>query len=340
MHKLLTLISVGTSLLLFNACKKDDPATPSSLVTMALPAHFPAPIYPFEKYPLDPKKVELGRKLFYDNGLSANNLVSCATCHKQEEAFADSGKALSEGINGMVGLRNSPSLVNLAWKPLFMSDGGIFNLELQPIAPLTDAHEMGSTLNAVLAYLNGQPIYVQEFREAFNQGSINSQQLLVSLAQFMATMVSWQSRYDLHYLGETNVLSEREQLGLKLFKQHCSGCHKEPLTTDFSFRRNGLSVSENDLGRMRITLNAADRGKFMVPSLRNITLTGPYMHDGRIVDLEGVLNQYMNPENTEGIDELIGEGILINEEEKVLIIEFLMTLKDDEFLKARSFSMQ
>jgi cytochrome c peroxidase len=337
MHKLLICI-IGSGLLLLHACKKDEPVTPFPQPAMVLPAHFPAPVYSFENNPLDPKKIEIGRRLFYDEALSATNTISCASCHKQEFAFSDAGNNVSRGINNQVGIRNSPALFNLVWKPLFMWDGGIVNLENQAIAPLTDIHEMGTTLNNVTNYLNSTNSYKNAFKEVFQVETITSKELLVSLAQFMATMVSWQSRYDNYYIGQLNALNQDEIKGLKLFRMHCASCHKEPLMTDYSFRRNGITITEIDSGRQRVTQKLEDRGKFMVPSLRNVSLSTPYMHDGRFESLEEVLDNYKSPESLENNDELILTGIDFSEDDKQLIILFLKTLTDDEFLKKSSFS--
>lgn len=337
MQKLLILL-IGSGLLLTTACKKDEPVAPFPKPVMVLPEHFPAPVYTFGNYPPDPKKIALGRKLFYDEALSANNSISCASCHKQEYAFSDAGNIVSRGINDLSGKRNSPALFNLAWKPLFMWDGGIVNLENQAIAPITDLHEMGSTLNDVTSYIQSNNQYVSAFREAFQIEQIGSKEYLIAIAQFMATMVSWQSRYDKYYQGELNALSKDEQKGLKLFRKYCASCHQEPLLTNFSFRRNGIEVTSIDSGRQRVTQRIEDRGKFMVPSLRNVNLTAPYMHDGRFESLEDVLMNYKSPENIEHADELIQTGISFSEGEKDLIILFLKTLDDDEFIKNKQFS--
>lgn len=325
-------------LLIFASCKKDVSLPLSPEEVMVVPEHFPKLNYTFGNFPPDEKKIALGRRLFYDPILSANNTVSCSSCHNQLGAFSDEGKSVSSGIDGKLGFRNAPALFNLAWKPLFMWDGGIVNLELQPLAPITDAHEMANTFNEVLFRLNNDSFYKSSFQKAFNEDEISSQMVLVSFAQFLATMVSYQSKYDQFYTGNYSALSASEIEGLKIFRAKCSACHQEPLMTDFSFRRNGLNPTTVDSGRQRITLHPDDRDKYGVPSLRNITLSAPYMHDGRFESLEEVILNYRNPENSSDIDIAIGNGIDISDEEQLNLIDFLESLEDSQFITDTTFS--
>lgn len=322
----------------FSSCQKDEPIPSFPQELMVVPVHFPKAVYNFGNFPPDNKKVAIGRRLFYDELLSLDSTISCASCHNQSSAFSDEGRQVSSGVNGAFGLRNAPALFNLAWKPLFMWDGGIVNLELQPIAPLTDAHEMSISLNETLGRLNANTQYRSLFKEAFKQEKINTQMLLVSFAQFLSSMVSYQSPYDDFYQGKVAALNVAQQRGLKIFRKNCNSCHSEPLLSDFSFRRNGLTITSLDSGRQRITLNIDDRGKFMVPSLRNISRTAPYMHDGRFETIDEVLENYMHPQNINQIDEAIGDGILLSVQEQSDLKEFLESLNDIQFLNDPKFS--
>ncbi|MEX1188955.1 MAG: cytochrome c peroxidase [Bacteroidia bacterium] len=333
----ISLISVGL-IFVFSSCQKDEPLPSLPKQVMMAPGHFPSTVYNFGNFPPDEKKVAIGRRLFYDESLSLDSTISCASCHKQNAAFADEGRQVSTGVNGSPGFRNAPALFNLAWKPLFMWDGGIVNLELQPIAPITDAHEMSMSLSEVLIRLNSNENYKQLYKGAFGTEEINSQMLLVSFAQFLATMVSSQSAYDKFILGDATSLNENQVRGLNIFRENCSSCHTEPLLSDYSFRRNGLSITAQDSGRQRITLDEDDRGRFMVPSVRNISLSSPYMHDGRFQTLDEVIDHYINPENTFQIDESIGIGIPLNNEERGDLIEFLKSLDDPHFVNNPIFS--
>jgi len=314
------------------ACKKEAPIAPASPQTLVLPEHFPQSIYSIGAFSPDARKVAIGRRLFYDPILSLDSTIHCGSCHKQQEGFADQGAAVSTGIFGRTGLRNSPTLANLIWKPLYMMDGGVLSLDLQPIAPITDSHEMGLPLADLVNRLKQNTSYSDAFNSAFDEDNINSQKILVCLAQFMATMISSNSPFDRYILGNSSALSSQEKQGLDVFQRHCASCHSGVITSDFSFRHNGLAPNASDSGRQRITGLESDRGKFMVPTLRNISRTSPYMHDGRFSSLEEVLLHYSQPANPALADELIGNGISLSASEQVSIIAFLNALEDPYFL--------
>ncbi|CAN0485369.1 unnamed protein product, partial [Phaeothamnion confervicola] len=191
------------------------------------------------------------------------------------------------------GVRNAPAIQNLAFQDDFFWDGGVKHLDFVPINAITNEVEMGETLSHVVDKLQNNEIYRAKFNKAFATTEITSQQLLHALSQFMSLMISSNSKYDRYIRNEGGVLTQSEKEGLVLFERKCSSCHTIGLFTDGSFRNNGLdNTFEKDLGREHITEFSGDRGKFKVPSLRNVELTSPYMHDGRFQTLEQVLEHY------------------------------------------------
>lgn len=296
------------------------------------PDYFPAPVYNFENNKQDFKKFTLGRVLFYDPLLSSDGKVSCASCHANSHAFAGHNTALSPGVNNLVGTRNSPSIVNLAWSPSFMWDGGINHLEVMPIAPLTNPVEMNESLAHIITKLQSSDRYKKLFKETYGTEVVTDQRILKSLAQFMIMIVSNNSKYDQMKRGEVSFTST-EQQGYNLFQQKCSQCHTEPLFTDYSFRNNGLDLTFSDQGRALITQQSSDLGKFKVPTLRNVLMTYPYMHDGRFYTINQVLEHYNSGvKHTNTLDPLLDNGIPLTSSEKTQIIAFLNTLNDKNLL--------
>ncbi|HKK38199.1 MAG TPA: cytochrome c peroxidase [Cryomorphaceae bacterium] len=333
-------ITVALALVaLLVSCQNDEREPPTSEFSVfEVPAHFPDPVYDFDGNPITEEGFNLGRKLFYDKRLSRGSQVSCGSCHAQVHAFADHAVPLSVGVDGREGKRNSPGLYNLAWTEAFMWDGGINHIEVMPIAPITDSAEMDIALADLLDYLQNETEYPQEFGEAFGSTEISTSNLLKALAQFQGAIVSDGSRYD-QYIKGLYIPTEAQLRGMALFEANCSGCHGGILQTDFSYRNNGLDADFTDLGRGRVTQNSADNGKFRVPSLRNVALTNPYMHDGRFFTLEQVLDHYSEGIVESGtLDPALTNGIPLTENEKEDIIEFLYTLSDFELLGDLRFS--
>ena len=303
-------------------------------VELKIPKGFPKPTYDLEKNKITPAGFTLGRKLFYDPILSKNNTISCATCHQQFAAFSQIDHAFSHGIDGLFGKRNAPALQNLIWKDAFMWDGGVNHLDLQPISPITNPVEMNESLANVLKKLQQDKEYVSLFKTVYKDSIITSDKLLKSLSQFLALLISADSRYDRYKHGK-DTLSKSELRGLKLFKANCATCHKGPLFTDNSYRNNGLSMDKilQDSARYKITSYKTDLLKFKVPSLRNVAVTYPYMHDGRFYNLQQVLNHYTKKfTSTDLLDPILQKGIALDEQDKKDIIAFLKTLTDKKFL--------
>lgn len=346
MSKLTAIVSLMI-FIVFVACRKEKTDAPQpNDVGFVVPANFTQPVYKFENNAVTRYGFELGRKLFYDAGISKSGTISCGSCHQQFAAFANLDHSVSHGVDDCLGTRNAPPLFNLAWHGEFMWDGGVKNIEVSPLNALTNPCEMANDLNAITKYLNATAPYPDMFRKAFGTPTANSQLLLRALTQFTAMMVSATSKYDKHIRNETGgEFTANEQAGYELFKQKCSTCHAEPLFTDLSYRSNGLDELPADIGRDSITHNDADHGKFKVPSLRNVELSKPYMHDGRFSSLARVLEHYNSGvKNTANLDPLIKKsgvlGIPLTKPEQALIITFLKTLTDNEFIHDTRFAQQ
>lgn len=300
-----------------------------------VPQAWPKPVYDFSNNKITENGFKLGRALFFDPVLSRDSSISCSSCHLQFTGFTHVDHNLSHGINGLKGIRNSSTLFNLAWSPVFMWDGGASNLETQAINPITSPVEMDNTLQNVILKLNRNMRYKKLFYKAFNDSLVTSQRLLKSLAQFTLLFESYNSKYDKVMRKEkNNSFTAEENNGYTIFKKNCSACHTEPLFTNYSFKNNGLPLDKelNDVGRMKITLSSSDSLKFKVPSLRNIAVSGPYMHDGRFRNLEQVIDHYTNLAGNQMADKALKQSPGLSASEKKDLLAFLNTLTDKEFL--------
>lgn len=315
----------------------------SDTLSFVSPANFPEPVYRFVNNPLTSSGVELGKKLFYDPILSKDYSIACSNCHQPFAAFANLDHDVSHGVDDCFGTRNAPALFNLVWQKEFMWDGGVKHIEFSPLNALTSDCEMANNLDTIVGRLKNNASYAVMFDKAFGPGEINSQRLLRALAQFTSILVSATSKYDKVMRHEPGFFfTPVEQKGYELFKAHCSSCHAEPLFTDGSYRSNGLDIFSADPGRDTITNLASDRGKFKVPSLRNVELSRPYMHDGRFYTLEEVLDHYAsgvqaNPNLDPQFKKGNRRGIELSQEEKQELLLFLKTLTDREFVKDKRF---
>ncbi len=298
------------------------------------PKYFPKPHYDFNRNPLDSLKIELGRKLFYDPILSKDSTISCASCHSPFNAFAHTDHDLSHGINDLIGNRNAPALFNLAWQKVFMWDGAINHLDVQALAPISHPKEMGEDIVSVVKKLNASNEYSFLFNQAFQDNLITGERLLKTLSQFQLTLISANSKYDEVKQGLTT-FNEQEKNGYLLFQKHCNVCHKEPLFSTYEFANNGLPIdtSLNDYGRWIITQQSKDSLLFKIPSLRNLSYTYPYMHDGRFKRLYEVINHYSNGiVYSPTLSKELQNPIQLTQNEKVDLIAFLLTLNDKNFV--------
>lgn len=328
----------------FWACKKGAEDVPFK--GFQKPSNFPDPAYRFTDNEVTRAGFELGRKLFYDPILSQNGTISCGSCHVSYAAFCHPGHRVSHGIHDLLGTRNAPPIMNLAWNTAFMWDGGIFDLDLQPLAPITNHVEMDDTLSNVLAKLRKTSVYPPLFEQAFGSNAITGAPFLKALSQFMTMCVSSRSRYDSVIRKEGPRFNDSEQQGYAVFQKECASCHREPLFTDQGFSNNGLPITtQNDLGRYSVTLRPADSFLFKVPSLRNLGYTAPYMHDGRFSTLESVLDHYANGmANTPYVDKRFVAngrvGVTLSGTDKQNLLAFLKTLDDRAFVTDRELAEQ
>ena len=325
MNKNLIVIVVFSLFLFAFKCMKYDGL---------IPLNFPAPIYNFEENPLDSNKIEIGRALFYDPILSKDNTISCSSCHSPYNAFSHTDHDLSHGIYDSIGTRNAPALFNLAWHSSFMWDGAINHLDMQALAPINHVGEMGETTRNVVEKLNKSSIYPVLFENTFGTKKITGELMLKALTQFQLTLVSANSKYDQVKSGKKS-FSSKEQNGYKLFKQNCNSCHTEPLFSTYQFANNGLPIDStlSDFGRKNITQKTEDNMLFKIPSLRNLSYSYPYMHDGRFKKLNQVLNHYTSGiKKSQTLSPKLKKGITFSSNEKVDLIAFLKTLDDKAFV--------
>lgn len=339
------------SIITYNCNKKEIillEDTDDNIYASVSPANFP-PFLDDIDNPLTKNGILLGKKLFKDPILSSNNKVSCTTCHISSLGFADGKDLTNSGVSGKKLLRTSPTLINLAWnRNGFFWDGGSKNLESQALGPITNHNEMDQNLHLMVKKLNANNEYITLFKKAFDD-TITTSNVLKALAQFQRTLVSANSKYDKFIRNEFGGnFSEEEKKGYRLFKNKCSSCHTEPLFTDNKYHNNGIDSSFTDSthenlfkGRYRITFDKKDLGAYRTPTLRNIMQTAPYMHDGRFSDIKSVLTHYqLNVKKSKSLDPILINkdylGIKLTEEDKKLIIKFLETLTDEEFLNQDS----
>lgn len=338
------------------SCRKDKVQYEATPYELKIPSHFPDMIIP-EDNPMTVEGVELGRKLFYEVKLSGDNTISCATCHAPANAFSDPNQ-FSEGIDGIQGTRNSMALINLGWDDFFFWDGRAATLEDQILRPVEDPIEMHDTWQNVVSELSASSEYKNLFFKAFGSPGVDKDRAAKAIAQFLRTMISGSSKFDVMYKYENGLeLSASEQAiystisleawaGYDLFKSlngaDCFHCHNGPLMQVKKFSNNGLDATFTDLGRGGITGNPNDMGKFKVPTLRNIAYSAPYMHDGRFATLDEVINHYsfgisMSPTIDPLIEFASQGGVGLDATERGYLKQFLLTLSDESFINNPDF---
>ncbi len=329
------------------SCKSDQPLDADlEEVQLEVPLHFPAPLIP-KNNPLTPAKIGLGKKLFFDSILSQDQNLNCGSCHIQEYAFSDP-RRLSIGTDSLKGTRNAPALINLTYHQTFFWDGASPSLELQALFPIESHFELASPLNEVLNRLKNHPEYPGLFKYVFRD-TITAKGLVQAIASFERSLISGNSKYDRFISSgmDSTVFAEEEWKGYKLFfgentsEKHaeCFHCHggfnfDDP---EGRFRNNGLYLDYEDEGRYLVTGNDFDKGKFKVPTLRNIEYTAPYMHDGSFATLEEVLNHYANGGQLHQNRDILMGNISLDSAERRAIIMFVKTLSDITFLTTPEF---
>lgn len=318
--------------LLAGSLGKHDVSIPLSTVPNGLSVLMPVPI----DNPMTSSKIELGRHLFFEQALSRDGSMSCSSCHQPEKAFAD-GREQSVGVGNRVGRRNAPSLLNAAYRTGLFWDGRTKSLEEQALLPITNRNELDSELSMVISRLEDSENYRRRFHDAFGSGEITIKRMAMAIAAFERTLVSGNSRYDQYRTARHDaVLSDAELRGIKLFKgkARCAFCHEEPMFTDNQFHNTGVSwVEENnpDLGKFEWTKKDLDRGKFKTPSLRNVSLTAPYMHDGSLSSMSDVINFYDRGGRRNSHQDRTIKPLNLSRQEKGDLLSFLQTLDGDPF---------
>lgn len=276
-----------------------------------------------------PERVRLGRKLFFDPRLSADGTVACASCHDPDRAFA-SAAPRAVGIKGHTSNRNAPSLLNRAYGKSFFWDGRSKSLEEQALEPIVNPLEMGSSLSDVVARLDADVEYRAAFDAAY-PGGVTAENVGRALAAFERVLLSGNSRVDRFQAGDFGALGESERIGLWLFESRgqCWRCHRGPNYTDEKFHNTGVAAlqAEADAGRRAATRDEADRGRFKTPSLRDVSRTAPYMHDGSLGTLREVVEYYnRGAGKSRGLDPAI-KPLGLSSEEIEHLVEFLKALE-------------
>ena len=352
MKRCLIYFSLGFVLL---SCSTDDgkvdgyTATPLELqIPQIFEDRILPPVIPADN-PQTVEGVALGRKLFFDKRLSADNTLACAGCHSPANAFSDA-RQFSVGIDGIEGTRNSMPLFNLAWNynEMFFWDGRANSIENQALEPVVDPIEMHNTWSEAANSLQSDSEYPELFQQAFGTSTIDSVLVTKAIAQFLRTLISANSKFDRYLMG-TAELSPEEQNGLNIYMDenrgdcfHCHGNPNNPLWTDNIFHNNGLDESFTDRGRGAVTGDPREFGQFKSPSLRNLEFTAPYMHDGRFQTIEEVIDHYSEGlVYSETIDPLMKKvaegGVGLSAEDKADLKAFLLTLSDPSFINNPDF---
>ncbi len=338
-----------TAIIIISSCTKDPPPSePVDEPYIIDKGAFPDPVIAGDN-PLTREGVKLGRMLFYEKMLSATNTQSCSNCHMQQFAFNDTAR-FSLGVRELRGKRNAMSVFNMAWNTnAFFWDGRAHLLRHQSLKPIQDPLEMDESLTNVVAKLQASSIYPEQFRRAFGTAQIDTNLISKALEQFMNTIVSNSSRYD-DYLAGTVSLTPEEERGRYLFFTEynpgfpaasgadCQHCHGGANFENDQYMNNGIDddATVTDIGRQTVTGNAADKARFKVPSLRNVAITAPYMHDGRFRTLEEVVDHYNLVKTSATLDasfqQQLPGGLQLSATDKKALVAFLKTLTDKKLM--------
>lgn len=330
----LRVILLGLVALQFSACKKDTAENIEQ--TMPLPEITPLGFEDIN-FPDDnaytQERWELGKALFFDPVLSKDSTVSCASCHNPSLAFSDN-VAFSKGVEKKLGTRNSPTLTNIGFHPYFTREGGVPSLEMQVLVPIQEHNEFDFNILPIAERLNNNPAYISMSQAAYGRNP-DPFVIVRAIATFERSLLSTNSAFDRYYFNkEQNALNESAKKGMQLFysdKTNCSKCHSGFNFSNFAFENNGLYNNYKDEGRRRLTNKQEDFALFKVPTLRNVEVTAPYMHDGSLATLEKVIEHYNsggknNPQKSQYL-----QVLNLTETEKSQLVAFLKSLTDHEF---------
>lgn len=312
---------------------------------LKLSRSFPIPNLPLDN-PLLQERVELGEKLFNEKALSRDNSLSCSSCHMESNALTDTHR-FSLGIDGQLGTRNAMPLFNLAWKSSFFWDGRAPTLRHQALMPIEDPTEMDEQLENVVEKLSNMEGYPEAFAKAFDSPEITAERIGLAIENFLLTQISYRSKFD-KVLSGKDQFTTSEQRGFELFMTEfeprsqrfgadCFHCHGGMLFSDHQFHNNGLSgMDAVDTGRFVVTGEESDRGKFSTPSLRNVAVTAPYMHNGRFQTLEEVVAHYnsgiiRSPTLDANLAKHPPAGMELSKADLSSLVAFLETLTDEAY---------
>lgn len=332
---------IGLIVFFVAACGKEDPPAPlipSDAAVFPVPLGFPNPEIPTDNA-LAAIRIALGKRLFYDPALSRDSTVSCASCHKQSLAFADS-TTTSPGIAGRPGTRNAPSLANVAYQIRLLREGGVPTLEMQVLVPIQEHNEFDFNILNIAERLERNPEYLDLSRQAYDRKP-DPFVITRAIAAFERTLLSGNSAFDQWYFqGKTRALSAEAQRGFALFNSErlgCNNCHSGFLFTNQNFANNGLYEHYADPGRMRLTGLESDRAVFKIPSLRNVAVTAPYMHDGSLNSLNAVLDHYQTGGKPHPNKNPALQPFALTMREREDLLAFLKSLTDVSFLQNPDF---
>jgi cytochrome c peroxidase len=305
---------------------------------LVVPPGFPEPVFPASNQ-LTPVRWALGKKLFYDPVMSQDSTRSCASCHQAARAFSDT-VALSPGVAGRPGVRNAPTLTNVVYQPYYLKEGGVPTLEMQVLVPVQEHNEFDLNILLIAERLKRDTAYMRMSCEAYGRDP-DAYVITRSIACFERTLISGESKYDQYFFQhKPEALTPSERRGMDLFfseKANCSKCHSGFNFSNYAFENNGLYDEYKDPGRFRLTNKASDRARFKVPTLRNVALTAPYMHDGSLSTLEAVVEHYDAGGKAHPEKSALIHPLGLTSSEKKDLVAFLRALTDDAFVHNPNF---
>lgn len=320
------------------SCTSQSTTPISETPLLQIPQGFPQPVFPADNA-FTAERFALGKRLFYDPILSRDSSISCASCHQQALAFSD-GLPIAKGIENRIGMRNAPTLVNVVYHPYYLSEGGVPSLEMQSQVPIEEHNEFDYNIVLVAERMKRDSSYVKQSRVAYSREP-DAFVITRAIACFERALISGNSPYDQYALqGKTNALNAAELRGKDLFfsqRLACSSCHSGFNFTDYDFKNNGLYEVYQDPGRYRLTHKDSDSALFKTPSLRNIALTAPYMHDGSFPTVEAVIEHYNSGGKAHPHKSPLIKPLNLSNQEKQDLVAFLRALTDRSFLDNPNF---
>lgn len=330
------------AVLVLAGCAAEDTVVPQDAPFPAVTAHLPAVPVPADN-PITLAKIELGRMLFFDERLSRDGTVACASCHRPDVGFSDAGRVVSAGVGGALGSRNSPALVNVAYQQHFFWDGRASSLEDQAMTAFLSPVEMAADTIDVARLLRTQ--YATKWHAAFGDTAISMRRAMQAIATFERTLISANSPYDRFITGDSTALTPSQRRGMQLFfsdRTMCGHCHSGPNFTDDQFHNVGLFNHYLDRGRWLVTRDLRDEAKFKTPSLRNVELTAPYMatgdsDDGLLQTLEDVVEHYSEGVRPFPTKDPRVKRLRLTAQEKADLVAFMKALTDSTVARNPAF---